>query len=343
MSVRTGGICSIEDCPKPMFGKTWCGAHYATWRKHGDPLYPVRKYVRQGKACSAEGCVRPPKSGGLCIRHRHLMDRHGTTEDSRSRRFWAKVNKDGPTPEVRPELGPCWEWTGYVAPKTGYGQFGGHESGQTRLVHRIAYEYLIGPIPNGLWLDHLCKNRRCLNALSHLEPVTPRENIERGDQGAFWGYVPEPVPIKPQTSKPTTCTEPGCSRPVYKRTICRPCYKKWLKDPNVVRPRSLTPEQRFWAKVDKCGPVPEHRPELGPCWVWTASINRGTGYGQFGLSHGNMVQAHRYSYELAFGPIPEGYDVHHECHLRRCLRPDHLTATTRSENMAQRKVRRPPA
>jgi hypothetical protein len=333
MTVRTGGTCTIEDCPKPMFGRTWCSKHYATWQKYGDPRHETRRYVAQAETCADEGCSEPSHGLGLCKMHYRRSRNHGETTEPRERRFWAHVDKNGPIPEHRPELGPCWVWTGYVDKRTGYGQFGGKEG--TRLPHRIAYEYLIGPIPKGLHVDHLCSNRVCVNAESHLEPVTPRQNIERGEQGAFWGYVPEVVPRMPKAEKPTVCTEDGCDRPVAKRTLCRPCYRKWLKDPDAVRPEPPTTEQRFWSKVDK--------PELGPCWVWTAGINKRTGYGRFGVRHGEMVDVHRHSYLLAYGSIPEKYDVHHACHLRHCLRPDHLIATTRSQNRAERKVRRNPA
>lgn len=338
MSVRRGDPCTIEGCDKPVVGRGWCSKHYAVWRKFGDPLHPTRRYERQSDSCSHEGCVRKPKRRGLCEMHAKRDEKHGETTDPRKRNFWLQVNKDGPIPPDRPDLGPCWEWTGYIQPKTGYGQFGVRSG--TRLAHRVAYQFLVGPIPAGMHLDHLCRNRRCVNAAGHLDPVPPRENLRRGIQGAFWGYVPDPIPLKPKVEKPTACTNEGCDRPVYKRTICRPCYKKWLRDPTVVRPRSLTPEQRFWAKVDKEGPVPVHRPELGPCWVWTAHVNKGVGYGQFSPKHGVQVGAHRFAYELTNGPIADGYEVHHRCHTRRCVRPEHLAAATRSENMAERKVRR---
>lgn len=332
MTVRTGGTCTIADCDKPQFGKTWCSRHYAIWRKYGDPLHAVRQYVRQGSTCSADDCDAPPKTRGLCTKHLHLMRRYGTTEESFKRRFWEKVNKSGPVPDCNPSLGRCWVWTGYTAPRTGYGQYGGNQTGSSRLVHRIAYELCVAPVPEGKWLDHLCKVRNCVNP-AHLEPVTPRENIRRGDQGAFWGYEP-PAPAPAKSPEATICTaEPSCPKPVYKSGMCRPHYRKWLKDPEVPRPSSLSVDERFWSKVDKSG----------TCWRWIGTLNRGTGYGQMTIrvdGRPKTIQAHRYSFEQANGLIPEGLDVHHECHQRDCVRPEHLRAVTRSENLALRKSRR---
>lgn len=70
----------------------------------------------------------------------------------------------------------CWEWNWTKNPK-GYGIFSIH--GHPRLVHRFVYAALVGPIPVGLQLDHLCRVRNCVN-VGHLEPVTGRENILRG-------------------------------------------------------------------------------------------------------------------------------------------------------------------
>ena len=78
--------------------------------------------------------------------------------------------------EVPPSWSACWRWIGAGNPK-GYGQI--VRDGRLRQAHRVAYELAIGPIPDGLVLDHLCRNRGCINPL-HLEPVTSKENTHRG-------------------------------------------------------------------------------------------------------------------------------------------------------------------
>lgn len=74
----------------------------------------------------------------------------------------------------------CVEWTGFLD-RDGYGQFrpGGRTSSKVRS-HRWAFEYFVGPIPDGLVLDHLCRNRACVSP-AHLEVVTSQENWLRGD------------------------------------------------------------------------------------------------------------------------------------------------------------------
>ena len=81
-------------------------------------------------------------------------------------------------------------------------------------------------------------------------------------------------------------------------------------------------EERFWDKVNK----------TDECWVWTGSL-RGKGYGQCSIGGGKQGYAHRFSYELAFGPIEPGLVIDHICHTRRCVRPEHLRAATQKQNM----------
>lgn len=88
-----------------------------------------------------------------------------------SDRFWPKVKKTD----------TCWLWTASIR-RDGYGQIRG-EDGRNLSAHRVAYASVIGPVPIGLELDHLCRVRRCVNP-AHLEPVTHRENDIRGTGAA---------------------------------------------------------------------------------------------------------------------------------------------------------------
>lgn len=101
----------------------------------------------------------------------------GKPPQSNEKRFWDLVNRTE----------TCWIWTGTRRPQ-GYGRFQEYrgtrrEFGKNRhrLVeaHRFAFESLVGPIPMGLVLDHLCRNPSCVNP-AHLEPVTQKENTRRG-------------------------------------------------------------------------------------------------------------------------------------------------------------------
>lgn len=101
-------------------------------------------------------------------------------------RFAAKVDQAGMIPAHRPELGPCWEWTGRREPG-GYGRFsvgGRPPSGDMLSAHAVALWLETGRPPTpGMHADHLCRNHGCVRA-SHLEEVTPAENARRGEAGA---------------------------------------------------------------------------------------------------------------------------------------------------------------
>jgi hypothetical protein len=105
-------------------------------------------------------------------------------------RLWAKVDKTGSVPEHRPGLGPCWLWTGWCHIE-GYGLL--KVDRKNKRVHVLAYELVVGSVPAGLELDHLCHDhttctlgnacphRRCCNPM-HLEAVTHLENMRRAGQ-----------------------------------------------------------------------------------------------------------------------------------------------------------------
>lgn len=79
--------------------------------------------------------------------------------------------------------------------------------------------------------------------------------------------------------------------------------------------------ERFWERVDKSG----------ECFLWTGS-GAGNGYGQCTIGHKKQGYAHRFAYELTYGPIPAGMEIDHLCHNRRCANPEHLRVVTRKQN-----------
>lgn len=100
---------------------------------------------------------------------------------------------------------------------------------------------------------------------------------------------------------------------------------------------------RFWTKVDRNGPVPEHRHDLGPCWLWTRPLAK-SGYAAWdygGRRNRVRTLAHRFAYEVAYGAIPDGLHIDHLCRRRACVRPAHLEAVTQAENNRRAAAVRP--
>lgn len=132
-------------------------------------------------------------------------------------------------PEMRPlieriyakveESDGCWVWQG--ATSNGYGVVGlGRRTDGTGKAHRVLYELLVGPVPPGMELDHLCRNRRCVNP-DHLEPVTRQENIDRS-------------PLMPGSRATCPKGHPYEGENLYLYPngwrACRACHRAWDKE-----------------------------------------------------------------------------------------------------------------
>lgn len=139
------------------------------------------------RTCTFPDCENPLKVKGLCRRH---YDRQAAGKPLKPlrptepvARFWSFVDKTE----------TCWKWTGGLT-TGGYAQF--TMSGEKSQCHRLAYQWLVGPIPEGMLLDHKCHVRNCVNP-KHLRPVTSKQNAEHrlgaqanntksGVRGVYW-------------------------------------------------------------------------------------------------------------------------------------------------------------
>lgn len=119
------------------------------------------------------------------------------------------------------------------------------------------------------------------------------------------------------------CTVDDCTRKPHARGLCSTHYGRKLRTGTTdYTPPTL--EDRFFQKVLK----------TSTCWLWQAYITP-NGYGQIGDGY-DVKQAHRASYEMFKGPIPEGMFIDHICHVRHCVRPEHLRLVTNKQNLENR-------
>jgi hypothetical protein len=124
----------------------------------------------------------------------HSKSTHFAVTPSLLARFFAKVNKDGPIPAHCPELGHCWEWTGYINPN-GYGMFivGSQTDGTraTRLAHRVSYHIANGPVPDGLNVCHRCDYRKCVNPAHFFTGTNADNRLDCQEKGRANGAIGE--------------------------------------------------------------------------------------------------------------------------------------------------------
>lgn len=100
-----------------------------------------------------------------------MIGKRGPTPRPVAERFWARVDCSG----------SCWLWIGPFY-RNGYGIFRLNDPRRTVLAHRLAYELAVGPIPEEMVIDHLCRNKACVRP-AHLDPVPQGVNVRRGEAG----------------------------------------------------------------------------------------------------------------------------------------------------------------
>jgi hypothetical protein len=129
-------------------------------------------------------------------------------------RFWAKVEKTE----------SCWLWKG-ADNGTGYGIIGaGARNRSPVYAHRLSFELMNGPIEDGLTIDHLCRNRGCVNP-EHLEAITQRENVLRGELGRRKTHCPKGHLLSGDNLSKSDMKK-GHRR-------CRICYNEWMRERRV--------------------------------------------------------------------------------------------------------------
>ncbi len=171
--------CSIEGCERPHYAHSLCNAHWQRIRRSGttrpqDAILPSVMF----DSCTVPNCERPHYAKGFCEAHLYRYQKYGDPLPNRAigdrnqpieSRFLSKIRKD--------EESGCWLWLACTG-KDGYGYV--RYNGRRRAAHIVSYLIFMGPIPEGLELDHLCRVRNCINP-AHLEAVTRKINVLRGN------------------------------------------------------------------------------------------------------------------------------------------------------------------
>jgi len=167
--------CLFEKCENALYAKGLCSAHYSQKRRNTELRPIVIKTNQSIYPCTFEGCVNTIQAKGLCGAHwrqAHLGKKLTKLKNQESimERIMSNVLVYNDTPDG------CWIWTGRLGGKRGYPQIS--LGGRQTMVHRIVFEEIVSELEPGQTIDHLCRNRLCVNP-EHLEAITLRENVKR--------------------------------------------------------------------------------------------------------------------------------------------------------------------
>lgn len=168
------GTCKLDGCDKPRVYRLYCHMHQKRFRETGDPGSSASSVMSTDGVCSVSECLRAIRSRGLCAIHYDRKIRGAVTgDDAPAVRRYATPEESFRARTVAD--GGCLVWTGHLN-ANGYGKI--KTGGRDGFAHRYAWERVNGPIAKGMTIDHLCRNRACVN-LEHLDVVTQAENNRR--------------------------------------------------------------------------------------------------------------------------------------------------------------------
>lgn len=155
--------------------------------------------------------------------------------------------------------GECWLWTGGLN-RNGYGRTTHPDTQRTVAAHRLVYEVLIGPIPAGMQLDHLCRVRRCVNP-HHVEPVTQRVNLLRGETIAARAAATEACPAgHPYAGRNLYIAPSGDRR-------CRECHKIAQATRRAADPEAYREQHRRHDQAYRDRKRSADHPDYDPAWA----------------------------------------------------------------------------
>ncbi len=231
-------------------------------------------------------------------------------------RFLAKVVK---------ELSGCWRWTGYFR-DGGHGGF--RFRGASWKAHRVSFVLFREEIPEGLIVRHLCHNKWCVNP-QHLAIGTPKDNSLDC--------------VKAGRRKQEMCkkglhflTEDNVI--IYRKTggrSCRTCTLEYARNRYHLRRQGLLPLKEKSSDKDRFLSFIDRENNAAGCWKWIGNVQH-HGYGTFAFKNAGFkskaIRAHRASYILFKGDIPQGMLVRHLCNNKLCVNPDHLELGTAADN-----------
>lgn len=163
--------CYFNPCENNSYAKGLCSAHYSQQRRGNELKVIIIKSNSSILPCSFDGCVNTQQARGLCGAH--------WRQQNVGRSLTKLRNQESILERIMPQIEKtsyCWIWQGRVGGTGKYPQIS--LGGRQTMVHRIIFEELIRPLIAGETIDHLCRNRLCVNP-KHLEAIPLRDNVKR--------------------------------------------------------------------------------------------------------------------------------------------------------------------